>query len=268
MKYVNYLILSLLLLSATACHKEEPDEGPHYPVYRPEVAVVDGAFSVSSSIRVEFAAGNVQYMPFFGYWRIADSQYRVMGKSNERDGRRYSGWYDLFGWGTGNSPRLRTIDTSDFVEFVDWGVNFGAGWRTLGEEEWEYLLFSRQGAGNLRTTAVVCGVKGLFLFPDDWECPGGITLSYGNYDFGNEINDRQMVRLQESGAVFLPSAGYRQGSRYVKGSLCYWTSTSVGVRGFEGMRVFLDLTAEDSFVGLKGMSSYCGLAVRLVRNIK
>lgn len=266
MKRIICLIFPILMLLASSCVKEE-SEGSHYPIYVPRVEAVDGAYSVSAACQVQFAAGNVQYMPFFGYWRIAEEQYHIRAKANEHGSRRYSGWVDLFGWGTADDPLLRSLDTNDYAVFADWGTHFGSGWRTLTEEEWEYLLYYRPGARSLFATAVVCGVKGLMLLPDEWDCPGGISMAYGDFSYDNVFNERQIHRLQEAGAVFLPNAGFRQGESYSEGLLGYWTATTVGVRGFEGIRVFLDLTPEDSFVGLKGMSAYCGLAVRLARNI-
>lgn len=265
MRLTRILLLPLLLLAAS-CAKDAPEpDSPGVPP-TPEVRAVEGAFSVSATRQVRFAAGNV-VCSSWGRWGTAKHQYDLIGKPNARSSTSPSHWVDLFGWGTGDRPLLRTIDTCDYATFVDWGIHFGHGWRTLGEEEWDYLLYYRPNALQLTTTAVVCKTKGVLLLPDQWECPGGITLACGNFDFANTLNERQFERLEEAGAVFLPSAGFRQGATYNEGALCYWTSTSVGVAGFEGMRVFLDLTPEDSFVGLKGMSAYCGLAVRLAQDI-
>jgi len=44
--------------------------------------------------------GNLQYQATTKTWRFADQQYHVIGMDNEKISETYSGWIDLFGWGT------------------------------------------------------------------------------------------------------------------------------------------------------------------------
>ncbi len=59
-----------------------------------------GLFSVSEGEQVRFSKGNLQYQASTKTWRFADQQYDVIGMDNEKISETYSGWIDLFGWGT------------------------------------------------------------------------------------------------------------------------------------------------------------------------
>ncbi len=80
-------------------------------------AIVNGAlpgeFSVSSTKKIKFSQGNLQYQASAGIWRFAERQYDYVGdadrgnvyvnsvKSNNANASStYSGWIDLVGWGT------------------------------------------------------------------------------------------------------------------------------------------------------------------------
>jgi hypothetical protein len=129
---------------------------------------------------------------------------------------------------------------------ADWGVfnviSNGGGqaglWRTLTREEWEYVLFTRSastvnGTENARCTrAKVSNVHGLILFPDNYTHPIGVTqpvdinnLAYVSWD--NEYNATDFELMENNGAVFLPAAGYRNGTLilYVN-SLGFYCSTT------------------------------------------
>lgn len=78
--------------------------------------VIGGAFSISSSHKVYFSKGNLQYQPSTGIWRFADKQYSLIHVSGDMTEEinifgyycnvsneyvpSYSGWIDFFGWGT------------------------------------------------------------------------------------------------------------------------------------------------------------------------
>ena len=77
----------------------------------PEGAI-DGLFSVSPTKQVWFSQGNLQYQASTGTWRFATNSYDYVGGkygsnyygnvsgSNLSVSPTYSGWIDLFGWGT------------------------------------------------------------------------------------------------------------------------------------------------------------------------
>ena len=60
----------------------------------------DFQFSVSSSKTVYFSQGNLQYQASTDTWRFAEHQYDRIGTANSNISSTYSGWIDLFGWGT------------------------------------------------------------------------------------------------------------------------------------------------------------------------
>jgi len=195
----------------------------------PLAAIADG-FSVSSTKKVIFAPGNVQYHAGTGAWRFAPEQYAVVGLYNNiRIG--YSNlnvWLDLFGWSTtstyyGVSASNKDADYTG--DFVDWGALFtDSEWWTPSLDEWNYIFNVRDNASQLwGEGGIVCNntgndqVNGLFLLPDDWELPDGLTfepgfLACGDYDQNHNVYSlSQWSQMEEAGAVFLPNAGYRVG---------------------------------------------------------
>lgn len=184
---------------------------------------VNRRFSVSGTKQVYFSQGNLQYKASTDTWRFADSQLEYIGIDNSNISDNYDGWIDLFGWGTGDCPTKISTISNSYSTFVDWGINavINGGnvantWRTLKREEWDFLLFSRTTASGLRfVKAIVNGVRGIVVLPDDWD--SSHYLLYGanltNVDF--LINEIILLdwknNLEAYGAVFLPAAGYRRG---------------------------------------------------------
>ena len=217
----------------------------------------------------------------------------------------YDGWVDLFGWGTSgwNNGNIyfRPYDyvshiydcafygppgdydlTGDYAQ-SDWGVyntisNGGSRqWRTLTADEINYLLNERVTESRMRfAKAVVAGVKGLIVLPDDWSSSTYRFWSVNwNVDYtANIITGASWLDvLEPAGAVFLPAAGLRsQYSGYSSvyysndGAGCYWTVT-------QGTGV--DYASAMFFYGNEGGSYYqyfisnlfyrCdGISVRLV----
>ena len=90
----------------------------------------------------------------------------------------------------------------------------------MTRDEWNYLLNNRNNASSLRGVAQVNGVNGLIFLPDNWTCPAGVTSksvfhsSYGTeyYAAYQTFTAEQWSKLEKSGAVFLPAAGYRDGA--------------------------------------------------------
>ena len=77
----------------------------------PERGVLPGSFSVSADEEVHFAKGNLQYSATGthavagggtapGTWRFAPHQWDTIGAANRNISSTYTGWIDLFGWGT------------------------------------------------------------------------------------------------------------------------------------------------------------------------
>ena len=61
---------------------------------------INGLFSVSATQQVYFSKGNLQYRASTNTWRFAEHQYDCCGSNNQSVSSTYSGWIDLFGWGT------------------------------------------------------------------------------------------------------------------------------------------------------------------------
>lgn len=210
-----------------------------------------GLFSINANgDKVCFAQGNLQYQSTTRTWRFAEHQWDYVGDANSNIGAAYSGWIDLFGWGTGNNPTLASENESDYGIFVDWGKNAIAGggspailWRTLTIDEWEYLLNKRANASTKKASGNVGGVHGLILLPDSWTLPSGCKFNacfasdredwtHNSYTTNNlqilqdllqnmepEMEDwthnsytlAQWAKMEAAGAVFLPAAGNRLG---------------------------------------------------------
>ncbi len=194
-----------------------------------------GAFSISESKQVVFASGNLQYKASTDTWRFAEHQYDYIGAANSNISSTYSGWIDLFGWGTGNNPTNTSKSYSDYSTFTDWGTNeiddYAANtWRTLTRDEWIYVFMNRTDADSLHGFATVNGTKGVILLPDDWTTPSGITFNVGTAAYTNNVfTTAQWYRMDSAGAVFLPAAGYRSVSDKaiydVQTHGRYWSST-------------------------------------------
>ena len=140
-------------------------------------------FSVSSSNQVYFSPGNLQYTQSTNIWSFAENQWDYIGTDNvtggsvsfdptfgdNKEGTALADKVDLFGWSTSatNFGVSTSKDDNDYSgSFVDWGINkIGSDapntWRTLTDDEWEYLLNNRNNASSLRGVAQVNGVNGL-----------------------------------------------------------------------------------------------------------
>ena len=211
--------------------------------------VLPGVFTVVNennvTCTVHFSQGNLQYKASTTTWRFAEHQYDFVGddtygnvyengvkSDNTRIGEnRYTGWIDLFGWGTGNNPTASSR-FDDYSHFVDWGVNAITGggaantWRTLSVVEWDYIFVNRPNASSKRGLATVDEVHGLVLLPDNWTMPNGITsLNTTLSDWtDNEYDVSQWAQMEASGAVFLPASG--QGSGQIGEVGPYWSYIS------------------------------------------
>ncbi len=209
-----------------------------------------GKFSVSATTQVSFSMGNLQYQARTITWRFAENQYDVIGEDNKNISSTYSGWIDHFGWGTSGYKNKDPYMSSTVYLYYgdeendiagtkyDWGVynaisnggNKAGMWRTLTSGEWEYLFDTRTNAKNLRGQATVNGQKGYILLPDGWSTPSGLTFTADPGDFTtNSYSAAEWSKMEYAGAVFLPCAGGRDGTRVCGvGSFGdYWSSTAV-----------------------------------------
>ena len=232
---------------------------------------IDGVFSISSTKQVYFSRGNLQYQASSRTWRFAENQYDIIGYLNSYISSSYTGWIDLFGWGTGSNPINSSTDYNNYSQFTDWGNNAisnggnqGGLWRTLTKNEWSYLLSDRTNAASLVGKATVNGDTGLVFLPDNWTLPSGCSFTSGtSSDFtANIYTTSQWATMESAGAVFLPAAGYRIGtSVYSVGSYGhYWSSTGAGINCAQ----FFDFDGVQWTPNNRGS----GRSVRLVRVVQ
>lgn len=209
-----------------------------------------GLFSVSANKQVYFSRGNLWYNPSGKEWYFAEQQYLLLHSANANVSSEYTStyysWIDLFGWGTTGIShgaycyQPYSINTTDSYYYAygsssynlydqygtaDWGYNSISNggdqmkkWRTLSSSEWKYVLDNRSTPSGIRYAKVkVNGVAGLIILPDHWDS-SIYTINNANSNtssFFSISDDDWFTKLQANGAVFLPSAGYREGTSVV-----------------------------------------------------
>lgn len=233
--------------------------------------VLPGVFSVSATKRVRFSQGNLQYQASTSTWRFAENQWDKIGDANANISSTYSGWIDLFGWGTSGynhgavcyQPWSTSITYSDYYAYdnqnynlfdqtgkADWGYNRISNggnqehqWRTLTgglEGEWTYLLNTRSTNSGIRfVKAHVMNTNGMILVPDNWNAntytfnnPNDLNATYNS----NPVQPEDWLSILEpAGCVFLPTTGYRHGITMssINTAGQYWSSTKVSKMEFE-----------------------------------
>lgn len=254
--------------------------------------------------RVLFSSGNLQYLPLTNTWRFAENQYEYIGDGNENISLTYNGWIDLFGWGTSGWNNGNTyyypwnweigdleeygygygpIDQTNFLinligpyANADWGVfngisngaNVPKQWRTLTQEEWDFVL-------NHRGDYSFCKVKlnnvnGVILLPDGWVDYHGQDFVFNeinnpNADFdSNILSANDWWYLEQYGVIFLPSAGFRdeKSVNYFGSRGFYWSASTTGAGNACGL-FFDEQELNSNYIeGHRGL----GYSVRLVRD--
>ena len=205
----------------------------------------------------------------------------------------YDGWIDLYAWATSGwnsgasmyqpwstyqwSPNYypgndSEADLEDDFLFADWGVYNKIGnnapftWRTLSYEEWQYLYNSRERASELCGHATVNGVKGFVFLPDDWVTPDGITFVSGtNLQFtDNNFTMSEWEIMEKNNAVFLPAAGWRNGTNAfdLQDSGCYWSSTHASTERYAWYFGFANKKS-----GLDNTYKHNGHSIRVVHDL-
>ena len=213
---------------------------------------INGVFSVSPDKKVMFAKGNLQYQASTKTWRFAEHQWDMIGEANKNIASSYSGWIDLFGWGTSGyndkNPWMTSTTSTDYGNGkrdiagtnYDWGVNNtnsndgGCSWRTLTRDEWVYVFNTRSTNSGIRyAKATVNGVNGVILLPDNWNSSNYSLIKTNkrgaSFDSNKISQTDWQNKFEANGAVFLPAAGYRRGTDvYGVGSYGYYWSASYG----------------------------------------
>ena len=202
--------------------------------------LLNGRFSVSSTKKVQFSQGNLQWSGNNG-WRFAENQWTYIGNNanNTTPTASDNNYMDLFCWGAtglnGVAPNTSTTYLTGSDELSgnnDWGANVitnGAnkanyGWRTLSGAEWNYLLTTRTTGGTAGATSQArytmatintdgTGVNGVILFPDGVNFAASEFTTLGNVNshskYTTKCTSAQWTALAAKGCVFLPAAGCR-----------------------------------------------------------
>ena len=227
-----------------------------------------GAFTINANgDQIVFSKGNLQYQASTTTWQFATNQYDMIGEDNANISDTYTGWIDLFGWGTGNCPTKNSTVDEDYSTFVDWGTNAISNggneanlWRTLTRYEWNYLLKTRTNADNLKGQATVADVHGYVLLPDSWTLPAGLSFTASPNDWTtNDYTAEQWAQMEAAGAVFLPATGYRNPDIvYVGEKGWYWSSDVLSANAA------YDFEFTETNSRVFGSRHYFGQPVRLV----
>lgn len=249
---------------------------------------LSGTFHVSDRINIRFSKGNLQYQASTGTWRFAEQQYDVVGQDNEHISATNDGWIDLFGCFTSGFvnfyPYLSDTDLFTYPVIMntasseyDWGqynpISNGGHrvgvWRTLGQGEWNRLMRDRLAA-NLCAQAVVNGVNGYVLLPDKWVQPDGVSFIPRAEDCTSNVYDvEQWEKMEANGAVFLPYAGERYGTKVSNvGEMGkYWTISPENASTIYSWYRFFPFNEKDATNGEKLERRMHGYSVRLVMDV-
>ena len=301
MKKVVFLAM-MSILFVTACDKDK-DKNKDKPQ-----SLYSQYFSVSDTQKVVFSPGNLQWSATnggstptthtvadgtaAGTWRFAPNQWDMVGwegntKISYAETCAYTGWIDLFGWGTsGYNNKYPYIESHRFSDYYgntdiagtnyDWGVynaiynpktqttDDPGTWRTLTKDECDYLLNTRPTASNIRyARANVHGVNGLIIVPDNWS--NSIYSLNERLLIYQYINTSDWTKMEAAGCVFLPAAGNRDSDvRFIGTDGYYWLSSldRVNCHAY-GLYVG---TSEDRFLYYSYI--YKGFSVRLVKDVE
>ena len=272
---------------------------------------LSGNFSVSETQKVRFSKGNLQFQASTNTWRFAEHQWDFVGNetygtvyengekcNNSLISSTYSGWIDLFSWGTSgynhgaicyqpwststsnsdyNAYGVSTCSLFDQTGHADWGYNTISNggnqeglWHTLTRDEINYIIHSRNTLSGMRfAKATVNDVQGIILFPDDWEAS---VYEIVDNDIENASCSSNIIEssiwvdvFETNGAVFMPVTGQRPGNSVTileKG--LYWLATSTA--GGSAFNICFDNSSLISDDDCGDLDRYAGRAVRLVQD--
>ena len=228
----------------------------------------------------------------------------VSGSSNNDISPTYEGWIDLFCWGTsgwdngnvyyhpydyerlneyagyGYGPTDGTnllFNLAGTYANADWGIynaisnggNQPNQWRTLTFMEWVHLFELRNPSSGIRfAKAVIGGVNGVIVLPDNWDASIYPLNHINRRDagFGSNVmtTSTWLSVFQANGAVFLSETGHRDVlDYYYSGGGLYWSTTFYSLRDAKGLGIG-DGGMTTNSEG--GYTRDLGFGVRLVRD--
>ena len=269
--------------------------------------LVKGKFTINNSgDMVKFVSGNLQAtttdLGKNWTWGFATNQWDHIGNAtanNKINGTgtvSENGTIDLFSWVGESSEHTGVAQYGITFTYwrqesehgnvageklkSDWGQLFGGAYRTLTNDEWDYVLNIRESGStvvltkNARyTQAVVNGVKGVILFPNEVNIDQSEAICWGEInapsEWKTECNAAQWAALEAKGCVFLPVTGYAYRmtlngndvqSVYSPDGGFYWSNTSTQTN--TGIGLDIESGKLDQW---RTYRHYC-MAVRLVHD--
>ena len=157
----------------------------------------------------------------------------------------------------------------------------GSDWTTFTNKELCYLFsYNSSSLGNYTNDirggkygeGTVDNVHGVILLPDDWTYPTDLSESSTSKDkfksgssaWSNSYTAADWDKMEANGAVFLPAAGYRDGTDVydVGDGGLYWSSSALREFHAKYLLFYSDYVRPDD-----GYDRYSGQSVRLVRRL-
>ena len=249
---------------------------------------INGLFSVSATKKVVFSKGNLRCVKSgeSWAWSFFSNQYEYYNAYNENNWDKFC-WVGASGdlnsepdkWGISTSTANSDFGTNDDDKLKsDWGDRIGTGWRTPTNDEWTYLLKTRDGATSKYGFATVNDVYGIIILPDVFVDPGRNMNENTDYFVGKDTNnygyDRNVydsdgwADMEAAGAVFLPAAGDRYGVNFYYAGTDgdYWSSTAAPTTSDFSNAYRMSFVSNSLSIGNSKSSRSYGLSVRLVRD--
>ncbi|MBQ4390904.1 MAG: hypothetical protein II827_02690 [Paludibacteraceae bacterium] len=292
-KFFSFFAMAAVVLSMASC-----GDGGNTPEQPKPVGAIKGKFSVAPGKQVYFSKGNLQATTSDrGYgswtWSFATNQWDFIGNqvaNNAIKGRSAvsdNGSVDLFIWSNSDLCYGIHVLEDHFDPLVDWGnnpISNGGNepnlWRTLTQDEWVYLLQTREDAANKYGFAKVNDIPGGVFLPDEWIWPSGLEFTPGKTGTSTKDGDwsevaatniydiNQWHAMEENGAVFLPAAGDRNRTDVFADGYVgfYWSATLVP----DGTKAcyFTFYNSSRIYPSLAFDRNEYGLSVRLVQDVK
>ncbi len=200
-------------------------------------------FPIGEDKYVFFSKGNLQYRPLDGAWRLAPQQYhRCFNEEWFEIDKYYANWMGedkwtdfltVDTWIEGSSPYIMRVEDWDYTLPVDENGEiaahcaYGAQWMVLSIDEWAYLTEQRPDAKKKCFGAVVEGVEGMVVLPDDWVAPEGLSYETEfkvekTEEIPNQYTADDWAIMETAGALFLPEIGY------IMGMVNWWYDMHIG----------------------------------------
>ena len=203
-----------------------------------EVGTSSKTFSVSPTLAVKIAPGDLMYNTKTDIWKFNENQYKFNGYNVDYEGViKNDVWKVYFLRGTSGfrqvSPGLTMNQYKSYSYHIavresiantnyDWGKynkiqnggNKAGIWRTLTDDEFDYLAHKRKNAKYLCGRVAILEGDDFYncdvFLPDDFEIPEGMEfVSYGEYDNGplkfNRYTLSQWKKMEAAGAVIFSS---------------------------------------------------------------